>query len=544
MKTTARRVVVGGLLAVQLATVVLILLVSGRITSDAEADHTVALLETSALEALDHTRDYLAPASSLVAMTADLVDGGAVDIAALERAFLGELERSPQLSGVYLGADDGSFFFVSRADAGYSAKTIDIDDDGGRTVTVRELGPDGTEGSTEALPDDTYDPRERPWFRNAARVGSTDVSWTAPYVFFTSRELGVTASAAVRTDDGMLVVVGADIELGALSTLLAGLRIGPTGSAVIVDQADTVIAHPDATLVRGGVSGESDTVSASELDDPRARAVIGSMISAGTGADRSSTVFETDDASGVAAARTLALGDQQWTIAVHAEDGALVKGLTDARRDERLLMMVVGLLGFALLAVVAFPATRPLARLERRARLDTLTGLLNRGAILAEGAQIAKDADLHAAIMIDLDRFKSINDTHGHQVGDEVIHEVGRRIAGALRGSDRAGRVGGEEFLVVIGETTPAKALEVAQRVHRAIGGTPIGSTVGPLDITASVGLGVAVGPAELQRTLAVADTALLEAKEGGRNGVVSGGMASELREPQRSNEVVDAADA
>ena len=543
MKATARRVVVGGLLAVQLATVVLILLVSGRITSDAESDHTAALLATSALEALDHTRAYLAPASSLVATTADVIDGGAIDIEALERAFLGELQRSPQLSGVYVGADDGSFFFVSRGAEGYSVKTIAIDGDGRRTVTVRALGADGTAGPPEALPDDTFDPRARPWFQNAARDGSTDVSWTSPYVFFTSQELGVTASAAVRTADGMLVVVGADIELGALSTLLAGLRIGPTGSSLIVDQADTVIAHPDAALIRGDGGDASEPVSATHLEDPRARAVVGSLISVGANPRGTPTHFDVDGTAGIVASRTLPVGDQRWTIAVHAEEGALVRDLTAARRDERLLMVIVGLLGFALLAIVVFPATRPLARLERRARLDTLTGLLNRGAILAEGAQIAKDAALHAAIMIDLDRFKSINDTHGHQVGDEVIHEVGQRIAGALRTSDRAGRVGGEEFLVVIGGTTSAKALEVAQRVHRAVGGIPIETTVGPLAVTASVGLGVAVGPAELQRTLAVADTALLEAKVGGRDCVVSGGMASELREPRRAHEVADGAE-
>lgn len=544
MKSTIRRVVVAGLLTVQLATVVLILLVSGRLTADAEGEHTVALLDTSASEAVDHTRDYLAPAASLVATTADMVEGGVVDEAALERAFLGELERSPQLSGVYLGGEDGSFFFVSRAGDGYLVKTIEVDDDGTRTVSLREPSIDGSEQPAEVIIDDTYDPRDRPWFQDASRGASTDVEWTAPYVFFTSGQLGVSASAAVETADGTLAVVGADIELGALSTLLASLRIGPTGSAVIVDQADTVIAHPDATLVQGTAGGDVDTVSASELDDPRARAVIASMISAGGSVDRGSTRFETSDSSGLAASRTLAVGDQRWTIAVHAEDGALVQDLAAARRDERFLMIVVGLLGFALLAVLSFPATRPLARLERRARLDSLTGLLNRGAILSQGAQIAKDADMHAAIMIDLDRFKLINDTYGHQVGDEVIHEVGQRIAGALRGSDRAGRVGGEEFLVVIGETTPTKALDVAERVQRAIGDTSIGTTVGPLDISASVGLGVAVGPAELQRTLAVADTALLEAKESGRNCVVSGGMASDLRAPHRAGDAPDTTDA
>jgi len=533
MKTTQRRFVVAGLLTVQLATVLLVLFASGRLTADAEADHTVALLETAASEAVDHTRDYVAPAASLVATTADMVDGGTIDAAALERAFLGELERSPQLSSVYLGGDDGSFFFVTRTVEGFSMKRIEVAGDQ-RTVTIEEIAPDGSRGIVEQVADDTFDPRERPWFQDAVRGGSTDVDWTAPYVFFTSGELGVSASAAVTTSDGMLVVVGADIELGALSTLLAGLRIGPTGGAVIVDQTDTVIAHPDARLVQ---SDGADTVSASELDDARSRAVIGSMISAGPSSASDSTRFESSEGSGIAASRTLLVGDQRWTVAVHADHGALVESLTDARRDERLLMTLVGLLGFALLALVAFPATRPLARLERRAKLDALTGLLNRGTILERGTQIAKEPDLHAAIMIDLDRFKTINDTYGHQVGDEVIHAVGQRIASALRGSDCAGRVGGEEFLVVIGDTTPTKAIEVATRVHQAIGATTVGTTVGQLEITASVGLGIAVGPAELQRTLAVADTALLEAKETGRDCVVSGGMASELRRPTRATD-------
>ncbi len=540
MKPTARRLVVVGLLTVQLATVALLVLVSGRISAEAEDDHTVALLETAASEATDRTRDYLAPAASLVATTADMVDGGAVDTAALERAFIGELERSPQLSGVYLGSDDGSFFFVSRAASGFSVKTIEIDG-GERRVTVRAVSADGRRGPAVIRPDDDYDPRDRPWFQDASRNASTDVEWTAPYVFFTSGNLGVSASAAVRTADGMLAVVGADIELDALSTLLAGLRIGPTGSAVIVDDAGTVVAHSDATLVNGSPGDVAGTVSASELDDPRTRAVIGSLIAVGDREPPAAAHFDSPDGAGIATSRSLEVGDQRWTIAVHAEDGALVRSLTDARSDERFLMLLVGLLGFLLIAVLAFPATRPLARLERRATRDALTGLLNRGEILAQGAQVAKEADLHAAIMLDLDRFKSINDTYGHQVGDEVIHEVGRRITGALRDVDRAGRVGGEEFLVVIGETTPGKALEVAHRVHQAIRATPFETTVGELEVTASVGLGVAVGPGELQRTLAVADTALLEAKESGRDCVVSGGMASGLRGPRRAGDTSDA---
>ena len=535
MRSNLRRSVITGLLTAQIVTVLLIYLASGRISAEAEQDHTIALLETAAAEAVDHTRDYLAPAESLVAATADLLEGGEANSDALERVFLGELQRSPQLAGVYIGAADGSFFFVSRGDEGFDAKMIDVDD-GVRTVTTWTITPEGRRGPASVLPDDRYDPRTRPWFQDGERATSTAVEWTPPYVFFTSQQLGVSASAAVETADGMLAVIGADIELAALSEFMHTLRVGPTGQAVIVDSANTVIAHPEAALLAAPAAPGAPTrpVSASELEDPRARAVIGALIQAGARSDSLATSYSAPGESGVAAFRTLPLGQQQWTVAVHAEDGALVAPLADARGRERILMIVVGLLSVVLLGVVAFPATRSLASLERRATLDALTGLLNRGAILEQGEQVARSDDLHAAIMIDLDRFKLINDTHGHQVGDEVIHAVGQRITGSLRGGDRAGRVGGEEFLVVIGNTTPSAALEMADRIHRAIGSTPIGTTVGPLGVTASVGLGVAVGPAELQRTLAVADTALLEAKHRGRDCVVSGGMAGDLGRPSR----------
>jgi diguanylate cyclase (GGDEF)-like protein len=542
VKTTVRRVVVAGLLTAQLVTVLLIVLASGRISSDAEARHGVALLDTAAAEAVDHTRDYLAPAGSLVATTADMIDQGTIDTAALERAFLGELNRTPQLSGVYVGTDDGSFFFVAREDGGYLVKTISIDGDE-RRVELRRIGTDGTRSPVELVLDDPFDPRERPWFENASLEDPRAVEWTAPYVFYTSAQLGVSASAAARSADGRLAVVGADIELGSLSDFLATLRIGATGRAVIVNQANMVIAHPDSSLVQERSDAGTAVVAVPDLDDPRARAAIGSLITAGANEDPQSTDFETPDGPGQAAFRTLAVGDETWTVAVHADRGAFVQGLSDARGEERLLMIAVGLISVILLAVIAFPATRSLTRLERRATLDALTGLLNRGTILDQGAQIANRAGLHAAIMIDLDRFKLINDTHGHQVGDEVIHEVGQRIMGALRSDDRAGRIGGEEFLVVLGATTPSRAREVADRIRRSIRGEVISTTVGPLEITASVGLGLAVGPTTLQRTLAVADTALMEAKHEGRDQVVSGGLAGETasaRRGRRSDRAVE----
>ena len=123
VKGTTRRFVVGGLLAAQLLTVLVIVIATGRITERAKADHTSVMLDRAAAEAADHTRQYLVPAGSVVSAAADLIDGGAVDMRALERLFVGELQRSPQLSAVYVGGDDGSFFFVTRAGDGYLAQS-------------------------------------------------------------------------------------------------------------------------------------------------------------------------------------------------------------------------------------------------------------------------------------------------------------------------------------------------------------------------------------------------------------------------------------
>ncbi len=537
VKGTTRRFVVGGLLAAQLLTVLVIVIATGRITERAEADHTAVLLDRAAAEAADHTRDYLAPAAGVVSAAADLIDGGEVDPRALERLFVGELQRSPQLSGVYVGGDDGSFFFVSRAGDGYLVKEIGVAG-GERTVGLRGLTADGVPLATDTDPTDTFDPRLRPWYQDAVRGGSTDVAWTEPYTFFTSEALGLSASAAVETAADMFVVVGADIELDSLSSFLHELRIGETGRAVIVDDAGTVLAHPDGSVIPATDTAGPALLNVADLADARGRAAVASMISAGTDAGTDATTFAFDDGSGQAAFRTLDLGSQAWTIAVHADEGALVQTLSDARADERLLMVIVGLVSAALLGALAFPATRSLLQLERRATFDQLTGLLNRGTILSQGAQVAEQPAMHAAVMVDLDHFKLINDTHGHPVGDEVIHAVGRRIAASVRPEDLAGRIGGEEFLVVLQDTTSPEALEIAERIRHAIRSEPVGTTIGQLEITASVGLGIAIGPAELQRTLAVADTALMEAKHDGRDRLVSGGMANDLVVPGGSRAV------
>jgi diguanylate cyclase (GGDEF)-like protein len=165
------------------------------------------------------------------------------------------------------------------------------------------------------------------------------------------------------------------------------------------------------------------------------------------------------------------------------------------------------------------------SRVQELATTDELTAQHNRRHFYAlAGTLVASatrgDRDL-AAAMLDIDKFKSVNDTYGHGVGDEVIREVAARIRASIRHSDVLGRYGGEEFAVVLPDHG-GDAPELAERMRRAVADQPVPTAAGPLTVTISVGL-AQLGPADdtLDQLLARADHALYRAKESGRNRVV-----------------------
>jgi two-component system, cell cycle response regulator len=159
---------------------------------------------------------------------------------------------------------------------------------------------------------------------------------------------------------------------------------------------------------------------------------------------------------------------------------------------------------------------------------DPLTGLANRGSALAElqnrfGLSLRYNRPL-SVVVCDLDHFKKVNDTYGHGAGDFVLHAFGERLLGTLREADLAGRIGGEEFLMVLPETDLTGARPFAERLRKAIASLPIPLPTGPLTVTCSLGIAErTAAETEAGQLLARADAALYRAKSGGRNRVVEG---------------------
>ncbi len=163
--------------------------------------------------------------------------------------------------------------------------------------------------------------------------------------------------------------------------------------------------------------------------------------------------------------------------------------------------------------------------LRRMATTDSLTGLWNRRRFLelaeAEMARLRRYGHPVSVLMLDIDRFKTINDTHGHATGDQALRELAAVCLKELRDTDHIGRLGGEEFAVILPETGLAAAREVAERLRQRLAAVDIACPGGTLRMTVSIGVAMCHDeePA-IERALGRADRALYEAKARGRNRV------------------------
>ncbi|WP_424683797.1 GGDEF domain-containing protein [Frateuria sp. YIM B11624] len=213
-----------------------------------------------------------------------------------------------------------------------------------------------------------------------------------------------------------------------------------------------------------------------------------------------------------------------WFLRLHELGTAAQAGLLQATPGN-VVNMIYGTLEpvFASIGFLLMYNETAQAELRRLARTDPLTGTLNRLALDEEGRRLFGQDDALAAVMLDADHFKAINDRFGHAVGDRVLASLARGIAALLRPGDVLGRAGGEEFLVLLPRSDLAGAMALAEslRIHVTMMSLELDGQVQPI----SVSIGVAVrasGDRDVAALVRRADRALYEAKRAGRNRVVA----------------------
>jgi diguanylate cyclase (GGDEF)-like protein len=183
------------------------------------------------------------------------------------------------------------------------------------------------------------------------------------------------------------------------------------------------------------------------------------------------------------------------------------------------------------LVSIAIEHHQALDELEHRAHTDSLTGVANRGRFMelaeTEMARARRYGNPYAVLLLDIDHFKEVNDKYGHKSGDVVLRELTSIMRRVLREVDIIGRIGGEEFAVLLPQTEPEKALQVAERLRETVASTNIAiASDTPLRISVSIGISVPSANSNLiDEILRKADAALYMAKNSGRNRVCVSGV-------------------
>jgi diguanylate cyclase (GGDEF)-like protein len=215
---------------------------------------------------------------------------------------------------------------------------------------------------------------------------------------------------------------------------------------------------------------------------------------------------------------------------IHIADRTWVLVVRDPNRPDISLPLALAVIGISLAAllgalILVWSRNERMEELQRQASLDSLTGLKNRRRfeeeLRAAMARGRREGTTGALLMLDLDHFKQVNDSHGHPAGDHLIEEIAGVLRRRTRESDVLARLGGDEFAVVLPRCTPAEARVAADAIADAIRDhEPVHAELEP--ITASVGVAMFGDDPRIsfESIVSEADTAMYAAKDGGRDGV------------------------
>jgi diguanylate cyclase (GGDEF)-like protein len=314
-------------------------------------------------------------------------------------------------------------------------------------------------------------------------------------------------------------------DLEALARMAAEIETAPTATAV----AEVVLAHvTDAFDFERALLGEADQNGVSLLAErgcgepsvTGSGAPADSLIETSWSTKQTLLVSELDRERDPWLTALLPQGRNLIVVPLFAEGratGALVLE-HGTRRSSRVERRVVSMVErFASHAALALCNARLVERLETMAATDGLTQVANRRtfetALERELSRATRAGEELALLMVDIDRFKQVNDSHGHQAGDEVLRQVAGALVRECRDFDTVARYGGEEFAVILPRTSEANAMAVAERLRHAIARADI--------VTVSVG--VAAFPAhgiDTASLVKAADEALYESKRAGRDRV------------------------
>lgn len=414
-------------------------------------------------------------------------------------------------------------------------------------------------GDYKEIPDG-YHPEEQLWYKNAMQ-NPGKVFWTEPYLDYVTQEIIITASKAVVSPEGSLGVIAMDISLQKMSSQISHSKIGEDGFVLLLSSNGTILANRDNHMIGETLFGNQH---GKILKD----------------AEKSYVTYIIQNKDFLVRSHPIEENEMSIVTAISSEE------ITQNLLNRHQPILAIGLFCLLLFGVIAYLATlrgvRPLKKLgklmvsvengnynvqanvndyeeierlangfnsmilaiktredkiKHLASYDSLTGLLNRRSLQESLTASLKNNQrecLKAVIFVDLDNFKTVNDTLGHSFGDKLIIEIAKKLNALSSVHKDVARISGDEFIVVLHDL---ESVEQAQNIAEEIiqqFDVPITVESKILNVTASVGVSLyplhAITSEELMK---LADMAMYQAKSFGKNGyrIFDEGMKQQLEE-------------
>ena len=523
------------LLCLQLVTLTLILLITHLGGEEAYIGHVKRLMKAVSTESIQNVESLLQPAENLITTTSVLMETkvlGAEPNEDLERYLFENIRVNTNFSGMYFGWTNGDFLYVtrnnSRDTSSYLTKIMLKQSDGTRQTQLINRNRLFEEKNRQFI-SDSYDPRTRPWY-GALLKGS--IRWTQPYVFYTSQLPGVTVSIPVVNNEGEpLGVLGLDIEVSNLSSFLSQNELSANSLALIATDDHRMVANTDMDLIfkpNPLDRKKHDLLMLEEMDDEHINGALKALSERGLS-------FVSDDVRGVgfeinkeqfhAVFHSYNKMGVEWTVIVISPESDFIAGIRQAQFWQ-IILAVIGSLVLTLIAFfVLLKFLKPVEELQESVLRNPLTGLYNRRALDEVGSRLLEKSkskgQVSSIAIIDIDRFKAINDTFGHPIGDEVLVSTSQRMQHVVKRNDLLVRYGGEEFVLLLFGADLNAAKVACQRLKRSVSDSSIQTSSGGIPVTVSIGV-AEISPDDDTYLLAlnVADQALFVAKRSGRNQV------------------------
>ncbi|WP_144016215.1 diguanylate cyclase [Demequina sp. NBRC 110052] len=471
----------------------------------------------------DRVGRYVGDASSTTEELAAWIESDSPGFEMIADRVLEEVRVNQQVRAVAVVHPDGGFVIATRpeeeSDYAFRLTMGSPEDVAAGVATTREYNDGGRSRSTVQAPLG-LDPRMLDFY--AVALDNEALTWTEPALRPVTQRPGTWSTVAVRNDAGEPVaVVASDFLLGSLSVELNELPLGADGEAFVLYEDRTVIAAPPASMERvtqsllaGGVR-----LSGNEL---------GIETTAPATPASSADVFGAMDGL-VVVERGLGEYGVDWVLHIRASGEGLSPGV--AQLESTLVWATAAMvLAIGVAGAVLLRSWRPLGELSRAARKDSLTGLLNRRHFhaVAPGmiAALAREDLWVCTVALDLDNFKSLNDTRGHGAGDEALELVGNALRDHTRRPDLVVRWGGDEFIALLALESEGRADALAERLRSRVEAELLEEFGSEFQLGVTAGYAVSrAADAEVDDLVRRADRALVHGKRSEKSRVHAAGI-------------------